>query len=229
MSFVSWNHKLCFIHIPKSGGTSVSEALKASVPAAHYHRPSMLDPNRWTGSGHCTIYDYQQEFKRNPDWSFAIIRNPYERCVSAFMVHSDYGKKYHSQGATDERMLHEWNKFLIFCESWNKSKGAILRENSIYDPTGRWYHSGPALHMLPSSYLVTINGRLAVDRLVAMRDINKIPSIVEQHTGIKMFNVLHENKSESKNYYNLFLNNKSKTKIEQIYRSDFKLYEKAHE
>ena len=230
MSFVSTDHKLCFIHIPKAGGTSVSEALRSSMAGTWMepHRTLNCDPYRWQGSGHFTIADYHEEFKRMPDWSFAIIRNPYERVVSAFMVHSDYGKKYYSQGATDERMLHEWEKYLIFCESWNKSRLAILKDNSILCPQ-RLPQSGPAVHMLPSHYMISINGKVAVNKLIAMRDIHKIPSIVEHHTGIKMFNILHENKSDSKNFYNLFLNNKNKRTIERIYREDFKLYEMAHE
>tara|TARA_R100000234_G_scaffold32180_2_gene18925 strand:+ start:13371 stop:14078 length:708 start_codon:yes stop_codon:yes gene_type:complete len=235
MSFVSQNHKLCFIHVPKAGGSSISEALKKSVPAVIYSRKRQFgseypDPYRWSGSGHHTILDYQQEFKRSPDWSFAIIRNPYERCVSAFMVHSDYGKKYYSQGATDERMLHEWEKYLIFCENWNKSRSKIFRRNnSTLDSSYGFFHSGPAIHMLPSHYMISIEDKIAVNKLVAMRDIHKIPSIVEHHTGIKIFNILHENKSDSKNFYDLFLTNENKRIIERIYGKDFELYERAHE
>lgn len=222
---------MCFIHIPKAGGTSVSEALSRSCTSLTplWRQNRGHDPYRWRGSGHYTITDYHDEFGRLPGWSFAIIRNPYERVVSAFMVHSDYGKKYYSQGATDERMLHEWEKYLIFCENWNKSRSAILKDNSILEPTTNRPQSGPAIHMLPSSYMVSIDGRVVVNKLVAMRDIHKIPSIIEHHVGIKTFNVLHENKSDSKNFYNLFLNNKSKRTIERIYRKDFELYEMAHE
>ena len=237
MSFISWDHKLCFIHIPKSGGTSVSEALKSSIMATDlqpsHNQVQIVRPghgHRWNGHGHCTILDYQQEFKRLPGWSFAIIRNPYERCVSAFMVHSDYGKKYYSQGATDERMLHEWEKYLIFCEDWSKSRSKIFRcNNSTLDSSYGFFHSGPAIHMLPSHYMISIEDKIAVNKLVAMRDIHKIPSIVEHHTGIKMFNILHENKSDSKNFYYLFLTNENKRIIERIYRKDFELYERAHE
>ena len=227
MSFVSLNHRLCFIHIPKAGGSSVSEALKKSVPTVK----NQHNDHRWSGSGHYTIYDYREEFGRLPNWSFAIIRNPYERCVSAFMVHPDYGKKYHLLGADEKRMFHEWEKYLIFCERWNnEQRGQLYLPNRITSLSALGPNvQGPAIHALPANYLVTINGKIAVNTLVGMRDIKKIPALVQKHTGYQMLNVLHENKSDSAQYMNLLLTNDCKKVIERVYKEDFELYERAHE
>ena len=62
-----------------------------------------------------------------------------------------------------------------------------------------------------------------------MRDIKKIPALVQKHTGYQMLNVLHENKSDSAQYMNLLLTNDCKKVIERVYKEDFELYERAHE
>ena len=231
MSFASIDHRLCFIHIPKAGGSSISEALKKSVPSIEKQHHLGTNDYRWSGSGHHTIYDYKEEFGRLPDWSFAVIRNPYERCVSAFMVHPDYGKKYHLLGADEKRMFHEWEKYLIFCERWNnEQRGQIYLPNRVTSLSALGPNvQGPAIHALPASYLITINSRIAVNTLIGMRDIDKVPELVRRHTGYQMFNLLHENKSDSAQYMNLLLTNDCKKAIERVYKEDFELYERAHE
>jgi len=89
-SLYSAEHKLAFIHVPKTGGTSVSLALR------DYRTPWNVD--QWTtlfsrfpggkeyhAAGHTLAADFQRYV---PDWSeissFAFVRNPFDWIVSLY-------------------------------------------------------------------------------------------------------------------------------------------------
>ncbi len=232
MSYVSVDHKLCFIHVPKAAGTSISESLVSShphLPLAPLKAWPGPPPERWNGTGHFTINDYCSEFGRFPGWSFAIIRNPYERCASAFMVHPDYGKKMtqNNYAWDNNRLYHEWEKYLIFCENYINELPQFFRPNSIRGIGADRLFQGPAIHALPSHYMISIDNQVVVDKLISIENLEKIPSIIEKNTGIRIDKIDHKNRSDSNKYWDLLLTNKSKKIIERLYAKDFELYEGA--
>ena len=72
---VSFNHNFCFVHIPKTGGTSIRKALIE------------LDPkvNHW--SYHTYIRSYYNVLNKRTFaklFKFAFVRNPWDRVVSYY-------------------------------------------------------------------------------------------------------------------------------------------------
>lgn len=77
---LSKSRKLIFIHVPKTGGTSVAEALSSAWADAE-------DGSEWMTSNpmfraHVTAKEMQQRIVWDQYQSFAFVRNPWDRMVS---------------------------------------------------------------------------------------------------------------------------------------------------
>jgi len=84
---ISHKHKFIFIHIPKTGGTSIERVLDTNIQlenpdlySGHVEGNTLFDDKHWT-----TI-DYQQNFPKLFDsyFKFMFIRNPWDRMVSQY-------------------------------------------------------------------------------------------------------------------------------------------------
>jgi len=83
MSIYSKKYRFCFVHIEKNAGTSIRDALSESLKVKHFKSRSYFGPMR--GKGGVTVKEYidflgEEEYANH--FSFAIVRNPYERMVS---------------------------------------------------------------------------------------------------------------------------------------------------
>tara|TARA_R100000008_G_scaffold84742_1_gene72944 strand:- start:1702 stop:2319 length:618 start_codon:yes stop_codon:yes gene_type:complete len=203
MSFVDEDYKLCFIHVPKAAGTSVSEALKKNLLPVSYRHHNLY---RWAGSGCSTLLDHQKDFNRLPDWSFAIIRNPYERCLSDWTF-------TRCAVLPELRYRDDWREYLDNCQSLNWSALHLAGDDSAY------------VGACPSHCFVSINGEIKVDTLIKMENINKVPQIIWENTGIRLGKIPSLNVTNSIRFMELLMDEESKRIIREIYAKDFELYE----
>jgi len=67
--------KILFVHIPKTAGTSIEQVLREKY---NYPDWMMLIHKLSTLKYRCEYYNYV------PDYSFTVVRNPYDRIVSIF-------------------------------------------------------------------------------------------------------------------------------------------------
>lgn len=88
MEFVIDNKKILFIHIPKTGGTSVIDLLEKSNTLVNNHynnnhsHNNQYDPElRQCKQLHLTINDFPRYAE---SFCFAIVRNPYDRIISEY-------------------------------------------------------------------------------------------------------------------------------------------------
>ena len=108
---ISHKHKFKFIHIPKTGGSSVEKIFDLMyeenlyVPRwTHDHRGCLFAPQHFTHK----MVDVYTENKYKDYFSFAIVRDPYIRTISEYFYintilrKSDIGKKF------DEGHINEW-------------------------------------------------------------------------------------------------------------------------
>ena len=77
---VNDEYKFVYFHVPKTGGCSIKKVLlkyQRSDPTADLH---------WRLKGHCRYSRVLETFPHTEDYfKFAIIRNPWDRFVSAFL------------------------------------------------------------------------------------------------------------------------------------------------
>ena len=213
MSFASIKHKMSFFHIPRSGGTSISRSILMgdNERLSQYDTNSVVRPGTWTRTGFYTIESYYNEFRRLPEWSFTVVRNPYERCLSIWA--------YNDHGQDDlASKKNRWKIFLNSCDHWIQT----------YEKAPSSFRSVPH-HILPAHYFVSIKDKTAVNTLIKMENINLIPQIVWDNTRIdlKISEIPRLNGSNSTDFVDAFMDEESMEHIRKIYARDFKLYKAA--
>ncbi len=130
-----------FVHIPKCAGVSVAKALFGNLAGGHTTLDEYLD----IFEPRC-IMDY---------FKFTIVRNPWDRLVSAYFYLRDGGF-----GSTDrnffERELSEFRGFDAFVHGW-------VNRSNIW----RWYHFRPQYH-----FMLDRRERVALDFVAFFENLN---------------------------------------------------------
>src|SRR4026209_3030482 len=86
---ISHRHRFIFIHVPKTGGSSVTAALRP------FCEPETLETARQRGlKVHSTARDVIRAFGRDvweSYFTFALERNPWDKCLSLYFSHLQNG------------------------------------------------------------------------------------------------------------------------------------------
>lgn len=94
---ISLKHKLAFLHIPKTAGTSIEKALSIQTPECLYaktkHKMLPVCPQ------HLFLSELINESWFVKDYTiFTVVRNPFDRLVSEFLFYEQipWTKEYHN-------------------------------------------------------------------------------------------------------------------------------------
>lgn len=109
------DNSLTFIHVPKTGGTSIGEWI---VDSSYEYR-KLFDAD------HASFFLIDEAYKKD---LFAVVRNPYDRLVSYYYHYGNmiYNKSHRNIEIFDKQM-EEWNKgfknFVFNCKylTWRKT------------------------------------------------------------------------------------------------------------
>lgn len=85
-----------FIHVPKTGGTSVVQWMKTNLECNEF-KPK-----------HCTHKYFVGKYGQTP-WSFAIVRNPWDMLVSVYHYNKRLQKERLRQARIKKRMHKNWD------------------------------------------------------------------------------------------------------------------------
>lgn len=126
------HHRIIFIHIPKTGGQSVSYAL-------------FSDPD-YVGHESLGVYERENPAHARNFFSFSFVRNPYDRLLSA------YRYLMHASDRPDdiemrETVLHRYTDFEKFV------RGGLRDDPAVQT----WWHFRPQ-----TSFLTDRHGRIGV-------------------------------------------------------------------
>jgi hypothetical protein len=179
-----------FIHVPKSGGTSISQRLYGRnlphYPASFYRAV------------------FPKETTALP--SFAVIRHPVERLVSAYAF------------------LRHWGTEVMACDRYDRHvMGDMASIDAVVD---RLHGEGARLTFLPDafrsqcSYVLDDQGDLIVDRLFSLDRATGFSS--ELGHWLDCSNLPHINTTGSEN---ITISEESRRKVGEIYSRDFALYQ----
>lgn len=180
-----------FIHIPKAGGTSVAYALFGKR-AGHFYAEEVLN---FTG---------EKVFNRA--YSFAIVRNPFDRLVSAYHFARQGGSK---EGAIKNKKFYSnemFNDFPSFVTQWLVHQDPLSIE-IVFRP----------------QYLFITNQQeqVIVNYIGKLEEIQKSLTIVEQAIGVS-FPIEWKNKSSHLNY-KTYYNAELEELVYNYYKLDFEL------
>lgn len=93
---------ILFIHIPKTGGTSIRTWFDENV--------NIERPNSIISFDHTPYYDVVKNYG-NFDWSFTVVRNTYERLVSLYLYSWNKSKRRMEKGIKNNT-IDEDNTFI---------------------------------------------------------------------------------------------------------------------
>jgi hypothetical protein len=186
-------HECIFIHIPKTGGLSLSQSLFG---------------NR--GGGHRTYFSYfpiysPEEFQQY--FKFAIVRNPWDRLVSAYFFLQEGGVTDTDQQWFKQN-LSQYDNFEEFVHGW------LTKQNSY-----------SYLHFIPQHYYVAHRGRIMIDKVYKLENISSAVADLNTKLGVDI-SLPHKNKTQGRNSdYREYYTSETRNIVKRIYLEDIKLFD----
>ena len=178
-----------FIAVPKQEWNDVLNTFK--IPLGEYDYRRMLFARKF-------LYD-RREFNRM--FKFVIVRNPYDRAVSAW-------------------------KYLLRGEQFNP-KYKLMKDSFEYFLSELPYHWDNkydrhiATHTAPIWNDITDeHGNLLVDRILKLENINNEIKILNDILDTSISDFEHTNQNRESNNYKRYYNNNSKKLVENLYYDD---------
>jgi len=192
--------KLLFIHIPKTGGTTIENNISKNTPQTLYsgYTNSLLDfPYNKKSLQHqfyTTIYKFRDKLHVNFDniKIFSVVRNPYDRIISDLFWHKLINKNFTAE------------------QVYNVIKNNYLDRNDLDN------HNEPQY-----KFIVDENSELIKNiKIFRTETLNESNYDLSKFVG---FNINIKQKNVNKDYSN-YLNQYSISLINTFYKKDFELF-----
>lgn len=220
--------KIFWLHIKKAGGTSMRDAFKEfyHLQENRYTTPKpfiAIPKEQWNDTlNNYRIslgeYDYKRmlfakkylysEEEFNDLYKIVIVRNPYDRIVSAW--------KYlfrETKGFYDLEYVKMKHSFSYFLKKLPTFFGARYKQI---------YHQGYiGLHCAPVWQDITDNnGKVLVDKIIKLENLKEEMDIINSNFGVNIDFSIQKNKSNRKGHYQKYFNKKTRKMVEDIFRDD---------
>ena len=211
---ISNEHKTVFIHNPKCAGSSVKTALKSNKGS-------------WIhGDWHYTLKQLKDKSPSISDYyKFSIVRNPYDRFVSAFTYNiekvMDPGDYHWASYPLSYLVLRSFtDKHFASQTSWGGSDLIRTFRAFLQSPQSfRIFDKGWPIHFKPQCYFFKYADLNTVCRYEALMSEDCLIQKVEKDTGLTI-NIPHTNMSGHPDYKE-FYDVKTMDRIKKLYRDDF--------
>ena len=198
-----WNyqHETIFIHIPKTEGLSIYEMFGMDLPHDTH------SPVAGYRTADATLFKKAHKF--------SVIRNPWDRLVSAF-----HYLKYQSTSPNEKR----WSQNEFWSERYLSGIDSLPEfMRALRVPKFRrlvlTYR-----HFIPQHYfLTTVASGLLVDHLVRFEDLEKGLEDVANNIGVRV-SMVRRNVSEHAVYQHYYHSEADIQFVGSIYASDIKLF-----
>jgi chondroitin 4-sulfotransferase 11 len=189
--FKEHHNDLLFIHIPKTAGISLVK--------------SLYDIDY---SNHATIFDYLREDSSRAKHmtSFAVVRNPYSRLISAYNYLRDDGRSIIDK-AWNDMYLKKYRSLDDFVNKGGLEK-AINRN---------------AEHFIPQNKFIYASGSLYVDEVFKLENMEKLHDFLKTHQipEVKGLNRGKRNNIDKDS----FLSMSAIAIVNELYHEDFSVFD----
>jgi hypothetical protein len=192
-------HKIVFVHIPKTGGTSIEKFFGVDV----IQTKNKLDPVRLVGHDRSTN-EYLQHLplqkihQKCPDviesnyFSFCFVRNPWSRFVSSFLYEQTL-KKFKTE--------YDFKRFAL-------KPGFANRQHS----------------MQQSSFIVNTKNEIIIDFIGRFENLQEDFDVVCKKNGIPTKQLPAENSTISKRCYTKYYDDETRNIIANRFKQDIKMF-----
>lgn len=210
---ISHGRKYIFVHIPKTGGTSLSLALEAKAmkddiligdtPKAKKRRKRYQDVQTsgrlWKHARLTDIYGLATQDQIESYFVFTIVRNPWDRMVSYYHWLKAQSFKHPVVGIARE---YSFAEFLM---------NPVVQQGLQNDATRH--------------YTCDRGGIERCNMHLKMEELAKDVQHLEQHLGVKLPELPHHNRSERHKNYANYYDTDSKDMISKVFADDIKRFE----
>jgi hypothetical protein len=205
---ISRTHSFLFIHIAKTGGTSIAAALREFCdpppPVSLTYRLRKILPVRCqidtlpqpTHASAIWVHSRLGEVTYNKLFSFAVVRNPFDQMVSKY----EFVKR--SRGHRDSEMANE----LTFSQYLERkaSTSYIFRKTQ-------------------TDHVTNQNGKIIVNQVFRFENLNELTIELKNRTGISIERLPHLNSTKRKPYTEYY-NDSSRRIVERIFKRDLEKF-----
>lgn len=187
-------NKFIFVHIPKSGGTSIHKLLENN----NEFTISLWGKNGNKDYAHLSIFDVHSMHQSSKSYfSFAVVRNPYNRIYSAYK--QPYCQLYPNL---------TFNDFIINFVS-------KLNLNNL---------DQSLVHIWPMHKFIISDNKLLINYVIRFEQLDKDFEFIKYKFGIKpQLGHLNKNSEHSDSYLNKYTKNQIDI-INRIYAEDFEWF-----
>jgi hypothetical protein len=184
-----------FVHIPKCAGISIAYTLFGNL-----------------AGGHLSIMDYQRAFTKTEFrnfFKFTIVRNPWDRFVSAYLFLRRGGRNEVDLRWAQEN-LTPYNDFKGFITGWLNGEKALKSQ-----------------HFKPQYTYLCLPGSSTpeVDFIGRYEQLDQDFEFVQKRLGQEVKRLPHLNKTEEKRDYRSYYDEYSKSLIAEVYQEDIELFD----
>lgn len=198
--------KAVFIHIPKTGGVSLTHAIMSEILGYRTHGEIGKMPNdlkfrfevrnaQKHAFGKAFVPHHLSKGQWDEYYKFAVVRNPWDRLISEF---------HWRQTRPAHRPSTNLDEFITYCEKRMNSKSS----RDIY-----WAHA-----QLQSDFVTGRKGKLLVDKLYRFENMPDTYIDLARKLNLPLRNEKH-NTSDHK-HYREYYNTKQRDRVAKLYRKD---------
>ena len=186
--------KCIYIHIPKTGGSSIEFAFDQKTQE------------------HETLEQTKEKIKNSYEsyFSFSIVRNPFDRFVSTYFYLKEKEEAPYVEGMS-------FDDFVYMAKEWKANYSKSFVEFKKTRLSFEEYLK--TLYLCPQTDWIVREGSLAINRVIYFDNLNEGFKDVCKKLKIKKF-LPHRNKTNHKNYLHYY-NKKTLSIIESVFEKDF--------
>ncbi|MFW6008715.1 MAG: sulfotransferase family 2 domain-containing protein [archaeon] len=206
---ISNKKRFIFVHIPKTGGNSITTALdQYSDDKLMYVRPnsdgmydgiSVFNKKFNKIRKHSKLNEIEQYYDLNKYFKFSVVRNPWDKILSWYFYHEKFNN------------IKNFDEFLdlIFI----KKEVPKVSKDDI-----SWYES-------QISFLKDKSGKINIDYIIKFENFSNDFEILCDKLKINKIELPHTNKSKNSEIdYREFYNEKQKDFVGEIYIEDIEYF-----
>ena len=194
---LDYNKKLCFIHIPKTGGTGIEMQLEIMNK-----KKNLWGIEKGRARQHYLWFEYKDILKDNYNnfFKFTLVRNPYSRFISEYYYNDNYGFKN------------------------NQSFDDFIETAKDIIDNRKYYNNLKNDHFIPqTNFIYDINNNLIINKIFKLENIQELGNYLVENNYLKIYTNKIVNKSHKKSLRIQDLNKEQKDKIYSLYERDFLL------
>lgn len=193
---ISEKYKFIFIHIQKTGGTSLMDVLAREVPDL---KPLCF---KHDGAKEGILKLGENEWKKY--YKFAIVRNPWDRLVSWYSMIINTPEKVAKLREYARNNARNFEEFLLNCTS----------DISDFDGTQSFVKN-------QLDYLLDSQGKLSVDYIGRFEDLEKSCNLFIEKIGLgRKINLPHVNHSSTHLHYSTYYTEKTRNIAKERFSKD---------